>query len=394
MASDLSFPSATDIDRFYRENTGIEVFRLRLKRPKVAHQDVLIDQVEVRREMSERFGPLIEVPGYIFPSKTRLAQASSCQTAGWKAKKLCHYLDSTPIIWDVTGGSGIDTWGFEQHGAIVHVTEVDAALVDLHRHNGQLLNSERAVHFQPAETFEVTRPFSAIYADPSRIDPQGERVYHPSESAPNPLSELPTWFRAAPWVMIKLSPMVDPEEALRCFPSCRFLWTLSVKREVKEVLLLCHQEIQATLPERWAVDIDLQGVERFAWKIEADRPAPSLSAPKTFLYDADAALVAARGIPTIASHFNLAQLHPESRLLTSDKFFSDFPGRIFELESIHAPFENAWPEGASVVVRGFPEKAEMIRKRMRLKENAEHYLLATCWLDGQRGFLRARRKSA
>ena len=104
--------------------------------------------------------------------------------------------------------------------------------------------------------------------------------------------------------------------------------------------------------------------------------------------------MAARGIPTIASHFNLAQLHPESRLLTSDQFFSDFPGRIFELESIHAPFENAWPEGASVVVRGFPEKAEMVRKRMRLKENSEHYLLATCWLDGQRGFLRARRKSA
>ncbi|NDH90271.1 MAG: SAM-dependent methyltransferase, partial [Flavobacteriia bacterium] len=47
----------------------------------------------------------------------------------------------------------------------------------------------------------------------------------------------------------------------------------------------------------------------------------------------------------------------------------------------------------SVVVRGYPEKAEHIRKRLKLKENAEHYLLATVW-GNERGFIAARRLGA
>jgi len=50
--------------------------------------------------------------------------------------------------------------------------------------------------------------------------------------------------------------------------------------------------------------------------------------------------------------------------------------------------------GASVVVRGYPDKADSIRSQMRLKENAEHYLLATVWGETERGFIAARRVGA
>ncbi|MDG1253197.1 MAG: hypothetical protein P8N56_05910 [Schleiferiaceae bacterium] len=394
MDASLTFPSPRDVERFCIDHNGHEPFRLRLKRPKIDFQDILTDQLVVRQEMSERFKRLIDTPGYLFPSKSYLAQASSCQTALWKADKLLAYLRPKPSIWDATGGSGVDSWAFEHLGARLIVTEVDPHLALLHTHNSQVLGSQRAVYQIRAEDFDLDQSFAAIYVDPSRLDHRGQRVYHPADSLPNPLTELPKWFGAAPWVMIKLSPMVDSAEALRCFPSCRFVWTLSVKREVKELLLLCHAESSSAAPEHWAVDLLGNGAERYAWKIDSACHAPSLSAPKRYVYDADASIIAARGVPTVAAHFHLEQLHPEARLLTSDHFYPEFPGRIFELESIHTPFEDAWPDGASVVVRGFPEKAEMIRKRMRLKENAEHYLLATCWLDGQRGFLRARRKSA
>ncbi|NDD36491.1 MAG: hypothetical protein EBZ26_09360, partial [Flavobacteriia bacterium] len=83
-----------------------------------------------------------------------------------------------------------------------------------------------------------------------------------------------------------------------------------------------------------------------------------------------------------------------SRLLTSDSLHLDFPGRVFQVDALHAPFKGDWPFGASVVVRGYSEKADSIRKRMKLKENAEHYLLATVWGENERGFIAARRLGA
>ncbi|HBJ71868.1 MAG TPA: hypothetical protein DDY62_05785 [Cryomorphaceae bacterium] len=61
------------------------------------------------------------------------------------------------------------------------------------------------------------------------------------------------------------------------------------------------------------------------------------------------------------------------------------------MDAIHPPYQGTWPKGASVVVRGYPDTADRIRKRLRLPENAEHYLLATVWGDKELGFIAARR---
>jgi len=270
------------------------------------------------------------------------------------------------------------------------VTEPDRELAAFHVHNASILSAAREVHACASEGFTPSEVLDAIYVDPSRLDESGKRVYHPADCFPNALTELPRWLSLAPVVWIKLSPMVDSDEALTWFPGTRTLYFLSVGREMKEVLL----HIQAGScehPTRIAVDLHTDGSEHYRIGIDPQASKPALSAPKTYLYDADAALVAGRAIPSLAADFRLQQLHPESRLLTSDVVHLDFPGRVFHVDALHAPFKGDWPFGASVVVRGYPEKADHIRKRLKLKENAEHYLLATVWGENERGFIEARR---
>ncbi len=390
MTDRLPFPTAEQVVTFCHENRGMALHSLRLKAEKDPLAPCLIDQVQVRREMSERFGPLIKCPGYLFPSKSRLSQASSCATAIWKAAELCKTLPKAPRIWDATGGSGVDTWAFEMAGARTVVTEPDPYLADLHRHNASILGTDRIVMTAASEGIIPPVPVDAIYVDPSRMDASGNRVYHPADCQPNPLQEMSHWLSQAPWVWLKLSPMVDPDEALRWFPTTHTLFTVSVQREVKEVLLAIGRA-PAQRPERWAIDLDPQGGVHYGVALDANATAPPLSAPRAYLYDADAAVVAGRGLPTAAARYGLAQLHPQSRLLTSDALHLDFPGRVFAVDAIHPPYQGTWPKGASVVVRGYPDTADRIRKRLRLPENAEHYLLATVWGDKELGFIAARR---
>ena len=393
MSSLPPFPNAERIEQFCTENTGKNVLDLRLKKGKSPDFELLVNQLEVRSQMSERFAPLIERPGYLFPSKARLSQASSCATAAWRGRELAKQVPAGARIWDVTGGSGVDTWGLEEAGFRTVVTEPDPELAALHAHNAYILSAAREVHACASEGFTPSEALDAIYVDPSRLDESGKRVYHPADCFPNALTELPRWHILAPEVWIKLSPMVDPDEALTWFPGTRTLYLLSVGREMKEVLLHVQAE-RCEHPNRIAIDLQADGSEHYHVAINPEASKPSLSAPKTYLYDADAALVAGRAIPSLAADYNLQQLHPESRLLTSDHLHLDFPGRVFHVDSIHAPFKGDWPFGASVVVRGYPEKADHIRKRMKLKENAEHYLLATVWGENERGFIAARRLGA
>jgi len=387
------YPSVAEVEAFCTENAGREVLQLRLKKSKSPHFDILLNQLEVRSQMSDRYGPLIECPGYVFPPKSKLSQASSCATALWRGRELRKTLPQGSRIWDVTGGSGADTWGIEQAGFKTLVTEPDTTLAALHVHNAQTLAWEREVHAVASESFTPKVPVDALYVDPSRLDADGKRVYHPKDCFPNPLTELPRWLELSQHVWIKLSPMVDPDEVLQWFPNAQKVFLISVNREMKEVLV----HVTRSRPghtERVAVDLHTDGTERYRFRIDPQIPKPNLAPPNSYLYDADAALVAGRGVPSLAEAFEMHQLHPESRLLTSDVLHSAFPGRVFQVTALHPPFKGDWPEGASVVVRGYPEKADTIRKRMKLKENAEHYLLATVWGENERGFIAARRIGA
>ena len=184
--------------------------------------------------------------------------------------------------------------------------------------------------------------------------------------------------------------MLDPQEVLRWFPNCKFLITLSVGKEVKELIMISSLT-NKTVTQRLAVDLSNDGNENYRLLLDTGLKYEISSNPLTYIYDPDPAIVASNGVSFVCNKWNLKTLNINSRILTSSEFHSNFPGRIFTVMKKEKPYEFYWPYGASVVSRNFPSKAEEIKKRLKCKENKEHFLFAYTDTSAKKWFLRCKR---
>ena len=385
-----SFPSPNEIDEFKKENTGKTIEELRLKYGRSSNFQIHIDQLEIRQKMSQRFPKLIYRKDYIFPTASLLSQASSEATTRWRSTYMSTIQPLTNIL-ETNGGSGIDTWGLEGAGAKnIDICETNESLCEVMYHNSIGSASNVNIFNIDVENFKAKKKYDWIYADPSRINPDGKRVFHPEKYSPNPLNLIKKWEDCASHVAIKLSPMLDPQQVLRWFTNCKYLITLSVQKEVKELIMI-SSKARATGPKRFAVDINNEGIENYRILIQTGIKYNSTDEPSAFLYDPDPVIVASNGASFVSKKWNLKTLHISSRILTSSDYYSDFPGRIFKVIRKEKPYSSDWPIGASVVSRNFPENNDEIRRRLKCKENKEHFLFAYEDTSGNKWFLRCQR---
>ena len=385
-----SFPSPEEIYKFKKENAGKTIQELRLKYGQSSNFQVHIDQLEIRQKMSQRFPKLINRKDYIFPKASLLSQASSEATARWRSTFMSTIQPVTNIL-EANGGSGIDTWGLEGAGGKnIDICETNESLCEVMYHNSIGCTSNRNIFNINVENFKAKKTYDWIYADPSRIDPDGKRVFHPEKYSPNPLDLIKKWEECASYVAIKLSPMLDPQQVLRWFTNCKYLITLSVQKEVKELIMI-SSKARNIRPKRFAVDIKNDGIENYRILIHTGIKYNSVDEPGAYVYDPDPAIVASNGVPFVAKKWNLKTLHISSRILTSSDYHSEFPGRIFKVMGKEKPYSSDWPIGASVVSRNFPENNDEIRRRLKCKENKEHFLFAYEDTSGNKWFLRCQR---
>ena len=390
MISLLKFPEQNEIDEFIEINKGLKVEDLRLKYDLRSGFHVHIDQMEVRQKMSHRFPLLSKRKNYIFPKPSLLSQASSEATSLWRANQMSLIEPLTNVL-EVTGGSGIDTWGLEKIGAQkIDVLETNKMLCNILNHNADIMGGVRNIFSTNADDFTPKKKYNWLYADPSRIDSSGNKVFHPEKCSPNSLKLINKWEKWAAYVAIKLSPMLDPQEVLRWFPNCKFLITLSVGKEVKELIMISSLT-NKTVTQRLAVDLSNDGNENYRLLLDTGLKYEISSNPLTYIYDPDPAIVASNGVSFVCNKWNLKTLNINSRILTSSEFHSNFPGRIFTVMKKEKPYEFYWPYGASVVSRNFPSKAEEIKKRLKCKENQEHFLFAYTDTSAKKWFLRCKR---
>lgn len=319
---------------------------------------------------------LMAEPSFAPPPSANAEQASSQATARWRGQWLRANLEQQnpdPCALDLTGGSGIDTWGLEQAGFLVTAVEPDAHLVDLLSWNGR--NSGRTVIHGIAEDQAFgDDAFDLVYVDPSRRGAQG-RVALSDLGQPDPKLHLSTWMQWGRNVALKLSPMLDANEVARWFPDAEELVYVSLHREVKELVVRIPREkkFEAQIV---AVSVDDEGNELLRWTTNRASLPKRTDDVQAYLFDPDPALAASGGAASWAAAHGLEGLHPDSRLYTS-KDLRDLPGcRIFKVESIHASPPNDL-RAASVVARAFPERADVLRKRLRLAEDSERFLFAT-----------------
>lgn len=360
----------------------------------------VVAQIAARQKAKEKLPTWYAGDELVFPPALSVEQASSEQTAQYKAS-----LVTGNLLLDLTGGMGVDTWSFARRVNRVIYVERSAELAGLAAHNLPLLGATNvAVQvgdglalIEQADVLDPEETADWLYLDPHRRDERGGRVVQlddcePDLSKPDAVSDL---LRKARHVLVKASPLLDIDATVRQFTGAvEAVHVVAVQGEVKEILFILDRQLTAH------PDVSLHAVNlladrrselRFQWGEERRAEVP-FGDPQAYVYEPNAAVLKAGAFRLVAARFELTKLAPNSHLYTSDTLRSDFPGRVFALQSVIKPeakiLRKVVPTlKANLTVRNFPQSVAELRKKLNLREGGAVYILATTLLNGDKRLL-------
>jgi hypothetical protein len=367
-----------------RQHMHDDVQQLALQRnrfPQLSDADFrfLLQQVDGYQRTCEKLPILSALPDWWFPVRLSCEQCSSEATAGYKAQ----IAGACRRLIDLTAGYGIDTFHLAATAGEAHYVERNADLCRIAEHNFALYRENIQVHNTTAEAFlsdlrEADEAASTlIYLDPARRSQSGGKVFRIEDCEPNVIELLPTLRKHAARIMIKFSPMLDITAALRALGTDWDTHIVAVNNEVKEVLLVTGEGVLH------AVNIRTREMrtDRFCFRPEDEKQATLRLAPaiQQYIYEPNAAIIKAGAFRLIAEQYGLHKLDTNTHLYTSDTYMSGFPGRVWEVIDAEIKEPKKQLDKAvrySILSRNYPLSPEEIRKKYKLRDGDEQYLIA------------------
>lgn len=398
---------------FLREHASDDLSRLLLSASRYPGIDVplAVEQIAARRQIRDKLPAWYRNDALYFPARMAAEQCSSEATALYKAGLIA----PGETLCDLTGGLGIDTYYFSQRAARVVYIERFAAYAEAARHNFAQLGADniRVMEGDSTALFDTLENVDTFYIDPARRGEGNRRVFALSDCQPDLTLLLPRLLEKAPRVVAKLSPMADLKLTLDLLPGTVAVHILSVRNECKELIFVIEKETWNAAQEKDAgqdpalapvvpplitcVNFTASGKkETYSFTLAEEMNAPTLlaCAVGSYVYEPNASILKAGAFKSIAARMQLNKLHVSSHLYTSDSRIADFPGRIFQVEEI-IPFHGKTLKNitrtlpqANLTVRNFPLSADELRKRLKLKEGGDTYLLATTLAGGEKVLIR------
>ena len=296
---------------------------------------------------------------------------------------------------DLTCGMGVDTLYFSKQFDEVIALEPDPLLAQLTQFNlGKMGVSNVHIRTQRAEEFLKNPPkdsFDLIYIDPDRRGANGKRAVRLEDCQPDILQLYPQLKSLGKRIVIKASPLLDIAEAIRLFPTLQGLTILSVKNEVKELLLdLAEDWVGERATEVQVFRQELVQSYRFTDSFATTGIETAISPDTKYIYEPDVAFYKARSTAFLFtqyfSHLAGAMNHPEGYFF-SDTFIepAGFPGRVFETIATLAPQTSKLKRylrahqirQIHVSKRHFPETAVKIARKLSVTAGGNDYLLFT-----------------
>ncbi|GAB2567973.1 THUMP-like domain-containing protein [Spirosoma areae] len=365
----------------------------------------LAAQISARQKAREKLPIWYANAQLVFPPALSVEQASSEQTARYKAS-----LVAGRLLLDLTGGMGVDTWAFAHRIEQVVYLDRQPDLATLAAHNLPLLGLENvqvyvgdgvglleSANALAARSPLPNTPADWIYLDPHRRNDQGGRVVRLTDCEPdisNP-DLLRTLLQRAPKILVKVSPLLDLDLSVRQLSEAiEAVHIVAVQNEVKEILFIIGN--QRVAKEDIAVNSvnllpDGPITMRFRWQDERNADV-TYAAVQDYIYEPNAAVLKAGAFRLTAARFGLDKLAPNSHLYTSNDLKINFPGRIFKVQEVIKPDAKALklvlPElKANLTVRNFPQTVAELRKKLSLREGGSVYILATTLYTGDKRLL-------
>ena len=352
-----------------------------------------LQQIEGWQLARKKIPRWAETDGLLFPPRLSMEQCSSQQTALYKRGVVERLLEGQcQRMMDLTGGFGIDFSYMAPLFREAIYIEQQEQLCQIAQHNFQLLGLQHA-EVRNAQSQDVLAAYgepSLIYADPARRDDAGRKVVLLQDCQPDVVALQDELMAHAKVVLLKLSPMLDIQQALRQLRYVREVHVVSVDGECKELLLVMYQQ-EAPL-RYYCVNITDHVQETVVEEVSV-RPVIS-GQEMAYLYEPNASILKAGVQDALCNIYKVEKLHAFSHLFTSDRLIEDFPGRKFRILG-RSDFSKqgvrnllAGVKQANITVRNFPATVQELRKKLKLADGGSVYLFATTMSDNSHALLR------
>ena len=342
--------------------------------PEVSMQE-LVQQIKGRKVAEKKF-PFLNQENIIFPPNLNLEQASSQDTADFKKQ-----LFKGRKFIDLTCGFGIDAYFLSQNFEEITLIEQNTELLDIVKHNWEVLGRKANFINQKLEDFlkNNKEKFDFIYLDPARRDNHNRKVFLLEDLSPNIIEIQEQLSDISTEILIKLSPLIDIQHLVSSLQNIYKIWIIAVKNDVKEVLVY----LKKTENQPDISCINLQSSEpEFHFNLDDEKHCQSeLSFPKKYIYIPNNSVLKSGAFNLVSEKFGLRKLHQNTHIYTSEEKIEHFPGRIFETEEINSKAIKKG-EQFNIITKNFPLKPEEIKKKYKIKDGGNQYLIAVKSLSG------------
>lgn len=322
----------------------------------------------------------------IYPPSLNLEQSSSEATAKFKASLLDELsITKDKILVDLSGGFGIDTFFFSRMlNKVIHV-EPNAPLQEIAQHNHKTLGVDNILYVnKTAEEFLVLskEKFGVAYVDPSRRI-ENRKVFTLTDCEPNIPALQNKIFEHTKILILKAAPLLDISAGIKSLTFVKKVVVLSVDNECKELLFICEHGFLGE-PLISAVNIQVKGglTSTFSFKQSQEQNITlGYTEPKTYLYEPNASILKSGAFKSVAQRFSLTKLAVSTHLYTANELLVDFPGRVFLVDQITKAdpklIHGLIPDKkANIVTRNYPLSAEDLKKKLKLTDGGDCYILA------------------
>lgn len=362
-----------NIQKYINANLNTDLHALLLKKspfPEVSMHEI-VQQIKGKQVAQKKF-PFLLKEGIIYPPQLNLEQSSSEKTAIYKSR----LLHGEKFI-DLTAGFGIDAYYLSENFNEITLVEQNPDLLEIVRNNWNILGKKATFINQKLEDFlqENKDSFDVIYLDPARRDSNKNKVFLLEDLSPDILAIQEKLLSSADKVVIKLSPLIDLKYLVSVLPSIFRIDIIAVKNDVKEIVIfLSNQKDNRIFCNCVNLESD-DPVFEFTFGQEENAIA-EYAEPEKYIYIPNNTILKAGIFNFISQKTGLKKLHPNTHIYTSDSLIQNFPGRIFEMESIDAKKIQRKSQ-YNIISKNYPLKPEEIRKKYSIKDGGEKYLIFT-----------------
>lgn len=381
----LSFEHIEQIHAFVQDHLTEDPAHLLLRYAGKVNFDLkfAVQQIQARQKAKTKFPSWYLNKDLLFPVNLSIEQASSEETANYKATLL-----KGESMVDLTGGLGIDTFFIGQNFSRIVYCEKNEELFNITRYNLEKLKPStfECILGDSIAWLEATsRKFDWIFIDPARRGTSNQKLYKLSDCEPNVVAYADLLSQKGHRFMIKASPMLDIKQALKELPQVRQVIVVDVKNEVKEILLIGREREDASPVQLSCVSLHPsfhQGIRQFDFTFEEEERAQVSVAPpvQRYIIEPQSSILKAGAFQTFAQRYGLQKLNINTHLYTHSVFPEGIAGRVFEvLVEIKQPkkeLKNLVPDGKiNVITRNYSLGAEELKKKFKLKDGGNFFLI-------------------